>query len=227
LDLCTQAITLDNSFTPAYALAARCYIQKTVQGWLVSSEKDIGLQLVEQGLSTDRHDAFMLATAGHCYAFLAHDLAGALPLVDEAVVLNPNFAWAFLHSGVVRTFWGDIATARDHLNRALRLSPRDLRAYGMLASLSLTYQLEGRYEDAYPYAKRALQQNPNYIPASAGVACCAAMLGRSLEAEQAVKKIHALDPSYSITSIKRRYPIRVSEQFERVFEGLRRAGVPD
>jgi len=56
LDGCLQAISLDPSFAPAYALAARAYIQKLIQGWNVDEAKERRevLELVEAGLRADR-----------------------------------------------------------------------------------------------------------------------------------------------------------------------------
>ena len=37
---CLQAIELDPTFAPAYALAARAYIQRQTQGWVVDEQKE-------------------------------------------------------------------------------------------------------------------------------------------------------------------------------------------
>ena len=123
---CLQAITLDPTFAPAYALAARAYIQRHTQGWIVDEPKEYAevLDLVERGLGADRLDPLMLGTAGHCFAWFAHDLAKGITYIDEALSVNPNHAHAYLQSGVVRTRAGHTEIAIRHLNHARRLSPR-------------------------------------------------------------------------------------------------------
>ena len=87
-----QAITLDPLFAPPYALAARAYIQRITQGWIVDfpTESAEALDLVERGLRADRRDPMMLGTAGHCYAWFGHDLVKAAAYIDEAIDINPE-----------------------------------------------------------------------------------------------------------------------------------------
>ena len=90
LNNCLQAITLDPTFAPAYALAARTYIQRHTQGWVVDEPRERAevLDLVERGLRADRLDPLMLGTAGHCFAWFAHDLAKGIAYIDEALQLH-------------------------------------------------------------------------------------------------------------------------------------------
>jgi len=52
-------------------------------------------------------------------------------------------AYAFLHSGVVRTRIGETRAAIDHLKRAIRLSPRDFWSYGFFQALAVAYIVDG------------------------------------------------------------------------------------
>jgi len=123
LDGCLRAIALDPSFAPAYALAARAYIQRLAQGWTMDAAKEAAevIDLVERGLKADRLDPLMLATAGQCFAWFGHDLPKGISYLDEAIAINPNHAHILMQSGVVRTRAGEPQRAIDHLNRALRL----------------------------------------------------------------------------------------------------------
>ena len=229
LNNCLQAITLDPTFAPAYALAARAYIQRHTQGWVVDEPREHAevLDLVERGLRADRLDPLMLGTAGHCFAWFAHDLAKGIAYIDEALSVNPNHAHAYLQSGVVRTRAGDTEVAIKHLNHARRLSPRDSRGYAIFQALALAHQLDGNLEMASDWAHRAVQHNPNYLPGWVVLASSAASIGRDAEAKAAVETLLGLDPQFSISRLIRRYPVAMRDKFEPYYEGLRRAGVPD
>ncbi len=166
LDGCIEAISLDPSLAPAYALAARAYLQKLVQGWIVNEqrERDDVVELVERGLRADRLDARMLATAGICFAWFGHDLAKGITYIDEAISINPNHAHAFVQSGQVRTRAGEAGLAIDHLHRAMRLSPRDSRSYAIFQALAAAHHVNGDLNKAVDWARRAVQHNPNYVP---------------------------------------------------------------
>ncbi|MET3844589.1 winged helix-turn-helix domain-containing tetratricopeptide repeat protein [Bradyrhizobium sp. OAE829] len=229
LSNCVQAITLDPTFAPAYALAARTYIQTYTQGWTVDEARERAevLDLVERGLRADRLDPVMLGTAGHCFAWFAHDLAKGIAYIDEALSVNPNHAHAYLQSGIVRTRADDTELAIKHLNHARRLSPRDSRGYAIFQALAVAHHVGGNLETAHDWAHRAVQHNPNYVPGWAALASSAASTGRDAEAKMAAETLLGLDPQFSISRHIRRYPISRREKFAHYYEGLRRAGVPD
>ena len=138
LEGCLRAISLDPSFAPAYALAARAYVQRLIQGWIVDEPKEYAevLDLVERGLRADRLDPFMLGTAGQCFAWFERDLSKGIAYIDEAISINPNFAHGFMQSGLVKIRMGEARIAIDHLERARRLSPRDFSELRHLPGVS-------------------------------------------------------------------------------------------
>ena len=229
LNNCLQAITLDPTFAPAYALAARTYIQRYIQGWVVDEpgERAEVLDLVERGLRADRLDPLMLGTAGQCFAWFAHDLAKGITYIDEALSVNPNHAHAYMQSGLLRTRLGDTEVAIKHLNHAIRLSPRDSRGYAIFQALAVAHHVGGNLEMARDWAHRAVQHNPNFLPGWSALASSAASLGRDAEAKAAAETLLGRDPQYSISRLARRFPVAAHDKFEAYYEGLRRAGVPD
>ena len=232
LQACRRAIALDPSFAPAYALAARTYIQRLIQGWIAEEEekkKQVAeaLALVEAGLGADRRDPLMLATAGQCFAWFEHDLAKGIAYIDEAIEIAPNLVHALLPSGVVRVRAGQTRTAIEHLDRARRLSPRDSRNYAIYQALALAHHVEGDSATACEWARRAVQHNPNYLPGWVALASSAAAIGRLDEARDATRRVLVLEPGYSIGRLLRRYPISAPEKLAPVFEALRRARIPE
>jgi TolB-like protein len=228
-DHCSRAIALDPSFAPAYALAARVYIQRKIQGWGENdaNESACALDLVERGLRADRFDPMMLATAGQSFAWFAHDLIKGISYIDEALAINPNPAHAFMQSGMLRARVGQTALAIEHLQRARRLSPRDSRNYAIFQAMALAYHLHGDVETALEWARRGAQHNANYLPAWREYAAAAGVLGRQIEAQAAAARVLAIDSKFSINRLKGRYPTVPSETYERYLQGLRLAGIPE
>jgi adenylate cyclase len=229
LEGCLRAISLDPSFAPSYALAARAYVQRFTQGWIVDLAKESAevLDLVERGLRADRLDARVLGTAGQCFAWFARDLFKGVAHIDEAIAINPNHAHAYMQSGTVRNQIGDTRTAIDHLNRGLRLSPRDSRSYASFHALAMAYLLQTELETAVHWAQRAVRHNPNYLPGWVALAAGAALTGRHDEARKAAAHILAMHPTYSVGQRKDRYPNAAPEKFQTLAEGLMRAGLPE
>ncbi len=123
------AIGQDPLFAPAYAIAARSYIQRLFRHGPSDKDTAEALDLVDRGLRADRLDANMLGTAAHCITYLADDLAKGLAHADEALLVNPNIAHVLMQSGMVRLRAGRMTEAIEHFERALRLSPLDNRAW--------------------------------------------------------------------------------------------------
>jgi TolB-like protein/class 3 adenylate cyclase len=229
LEGCLHAISLDASFAPAYALAARAYVQRLTQGWIVDEPKEYAevIDLVERGLRADRLDPFMLGTAGQCFAWFERDLSKGIAYIDEAISINPNFAHGFMQSGLVRIRMGEARIAIDHLERARRLSPRDSRNYAIFQGLASAYHLDGNPESAYDWALRSVQHNSNYLPGWITLASSAAMTDREVEARMAAKHVLALEPAYTIQRGATRLPTSAPEKFAAIRQGLRLAGLPE
>ena len=64
-------------------------------------------------------------TAGIALAFVVGDLDDGAALIDRALVLNPNLAWAWFFSGWVKVWLGEPEVAIEREARAMRLSPHD------------------------------------------------------------------------------------------------------
>ena len=68
-------------------------------------------------------DATALALAAFIVGIFECDYEAAFNAFDKAFALNPSSALAFGISSLIRAWSGDSATAVEHAERALRLSP--------------------------------------------------------------------------------------------------------
>jgi TolB-like protein/Tfp pilus assembly protein PilF len=229
LALCEQAVELDPGLTRAWALGARAYIQLYVQGWRDRNDAERSRAMVwaERGLVTGPQDALMLAEAGQLFAWWGGQLDRGIALLDEAIAANPYLVEPLLKSGVVRTRAGQTALAKEHSLRALRLSPRDTRRYAIFEALAVAHLLERDLDEAHAWALRAVRHNPNYLAGWRSLAAIAGHLGRTEEARMGVDRIHAIWPTFSVSLYRELFPVSACDKWEFVFDGLRRAGLPD
>ena len=94
-----------------------------------------------------------LALAG-----LAGENETALTALDRAIELNPNFALAFAHRGLVLAWLNRPDEAIAAAERAIRLSPNDPPSSALLRA-GLAHLAAGRYEEGLSWADRALGRN--------------------------------------------------------------------
>ena len=90
----------------------------------------------------------------------------------------------------------------------------------------------GSYEQAATWFRRSKEANRNYPSAHFNLAAALTQLGRLNEANSAVKAGLALDPAFSISRVRAARTARADDptyltQLEPLFDGMRRAGVPE
>jgi tetratricopeptide (TPR) repeat protein len=229
LRLFNKAIELDSDFAAAYGMAARCYSQRKVSGWMTDRQKEAAEaeRLARQAAELGRDDPIALCAAGMALAYVVGDLDEGAALIDRALSLNPNLAWAWLFSGWVRVWLGQPEVAIEHEAKAMRLSPHDSAFFNMQAATALAHFFAGRYVEALSWVERTIRAQPNHIIALCTAAATSALLGRNGEAKTALVRLRQLDPALRISNLEEVIPIRQPEHFAIWAEGLRKAGLPE
>jgi adenylate cyclase len=85
-----------------------------------------------------------------------------------------------------------------------------------------------RYAEAVVPLRECLARMPKYRSARAWLAATYAQSGLQEEAEAEVAEILRIDPKHTINGYYRRVPpYKLTSDAEHLFEGLRRAGLPE
>ena len=147
---------------------------------------------------------------------------------ERALELNRNLAQAHASIGGGKFFSGHAEETEDHVQEALRLSPRDISAFLWLQWVGVAKIMLGADEEAVAWLRKSLKANRNNPLAHFHLSAALAFLGRSDDARRAVEAGLALDPTFTIRRMRRmsEHPI-FRAQSKRIKEGMRMAGVPD
>ena len=168
---------------------------------------------------------------GYVYIFTKRAAEG-IAEGEHALALNRNLASAHALIGYGELFVGRADEAEPHIAEALRLSPRDTQAYTWMFYAGVGKSGSGSYEQAVAWFRRSIESNRNFPHTHFHMASALARLGRLDEARSAVKAGLALNPTYSI-SRDRAVWTAVGDgstflaALELVFDGLRKAGLPE
>jgi len=229
LHLFLRATQIDSDFAAAYGMAALCYAQRMMNGWMIDRQQEVTetAQLAERAVKLGKDDSVALSSAGIARLRVVGDIDGAAALVDRALMLNPNLAQAWYGASVVKNCSGEPEVALQYLNHAMRLSPIDPLMYNMHTGTGLAHFLAGRYDEASSWAERALLDNPNFYPALRVAAASHALAGRLEQAKKAMGRLRRLDPALRISHVRDILPLRRAKDFSRWVEGLRLAGLPE
>jgi TolB-like protein/Flp pilus assembly protein TadD len=150
---------------------------------------------------------------------------------ERALALDRNLAAAHAIIGTAKHFMGRGEETEGHVREALRLSPRDTFAYIWMAIAGIAKLGLGADEEAVVRFRRALEINRNYpIAHFFYLAAALAQLGRLDEARAATQAGLALHPTFTISRWRSYVPSdnpTFLAQGERVFDAMRKAGVPE
>ncbi len=149
---------------------------------------------------------------------------------ERALAINPNLAGAHAGIGVYKIFIGCAEETEAHVQKALRLSPRDSAAFYWRYFVGTSKVLLGRYEEAIVWLRRSIEDNRNNPMSHLLLAAALALLDRLEEAQSVVKAALALNPQFTIARYRNapwRRALAGSELHERIVDGLRKAGVPE
>jgi TolB-like protein/class 3 adenylate cyclase len=151
---------------------------------------------------------------------------------EHALALDRNLADAHDMIGFGKIFIGCAEETEAHIGEALRLSPRDTMAYRWITHAGMAKNHLGRWEQALALFRRAIEANRNFPHAYFHLANTLAQLGRLDEARSAVKAGLALDPAFAISRFRANLAARCDDptflaQLEPIFDGMRKAGVPE
>ena len=230
LRLFMQAIEHDRDFAMAYARAARCYVTRKSNGWMLDSAKEIAeaMRLARKAVELGRDDAIALSYGGYALGYVGGELEDCAALIDRALALNPNLAAAWGYSSWAQACLGEPDKAVEHAALAMRLSPLDPRQFAWQFCTSLAHFCGRRYDSAVSWARMSLLSQPNYSSATRIIAASHALAGRLGQAQDMVGHLRGLNPELRLSNLADVLPpFRRPDDRNRYIDGLKEAGLPD
>jgi tetratricopeptide (TPR) repeat protein len=224
-----RAIELDPNYAAAHGLAARAYVQRNAGGWVTDREKEAAeaRRLARRAAELGRDDAVALCTAGFALCDFVADVEDGDALIERALQLNPNLAWAWLFSGWAKVALGEPEVAIERLAHAMRLSPQDPQVFSMQTAMASAHFVAGRYAEALSWAETAIRERPNFVLSTCIATASAALAGRLDEACRAMARLRELDPALRISNVGVLQVLRRLGDLDRLTDGLRKAGLPE
>jgi adenylate cyclase len=223
LHLLEQAIARDPRFGPALAWAAYCCFRLLRDG---RSEEPAarrlqGADFARRALEVAGDDPGVLVNAAFALAYFGEDIGAMMALVDRALALNPNFARGWSISGSLRVWAGQPDNAIEHVEAALRLSPR-ARVANSLSVMGRARFFARRFNEAVPKLLLAIQEDPSNPEPYRYLAACYAHMGRLDNARETVERLRAIT---SVVKSDDARHLRNPEHRELFLSGLRLAAV--
>jgi adenylate cyclase len=182
-------------------------------------------QVAETG--KDQPDALWMAAYTLSVATGAH--ATASGLIDYALALNPNSAYAWCIRGWVAAFQDHPDPAIEALQQAIRLSPLDPQRWMFFGGISFAHMVARRFDNVLDWADRFLREQPRLASGYRMKAVACAHLGRVEEARECARSILELQPAFTISGWQHWWAAAALSPatLAMTVDGLRRAGLPE
>jgi len=188
-----QAIAIDRHYAAALSWAAICHLRLVGDGWTEAPEtsRRKSIDLARQALQVAQNDPGILANTAFVLGYFGEDIGAMIGLVDRALALNPSYARGWIWSGNLRVFAGQHDLAIEHLETALRLSPREHTGMPLLVMGGASF-FKRRFDEAAAKLLLAIQDDPGYPLSYRLLAACYAHMGRLDEARAVVVRVRAV-----------------------------------
>jgi len=149
--------------------------------------------------------------------------------LETAIALDRNNAWAVRQLAVMFMFTGQPESCIGHIQRALKLDPRDGQAYMILGKCHL---LLGNVDEALPLFRKADAMMPGAWTIHLKLAGALGLKGQIDEARAELAEVIRLKPDLNSVARVRGYVWYRNPQFQvlhdrTVIQGLRNAGFPE
>jgi adenylate cyclase len=227
LEFLEKALLIAPDYPLALALAGWCHAQRSVYNWAddIPGSQATARLLAERAADLSRDDPLILAVLGAVNTFV-RNYGTARVLLERAVALDPNCAWAWSRLGWIENYTDQPDNAIRNFELALRLSPIDPMNFNNYVGMGAAHYVLQECDQAVLFYRRALQERPNAKWIYRDLAGSLVAAGRIEEAEQAFVELMRFYPNLTITKFKQAM-VFSNAVLDRMAENLRRLGLPD
>lgn len=217
-----KAIEFDPEYASAYSGLGRAHWMEWVFGWsqdpqILKRTHDVA----RKALSLDKSNSLGHSLLGDVYLWgKKHDKA--ITEMEETLALNPNDADGLSTLGGILS-WADKADeAEKFIKMAMRLNP--IHPVWYLWNLGHVYFLLGQLVEAKKQFKKAVNQNPDYLPAHIYLAAIYSELDQQEDAQNEAMEIERLSPQTPVEIWRHKIPYKDESKSDRLIKDLYKAG---
>jgi adenylate cyclase len=220
-----RAIEIDRNFAAPHAGLALAAISDYVSDWALDPAQalDEAERWARRAVELNDQEPVSHMALGNVLLW-RRDLEGALAEFRRMIALDPNFAQGHAATGLALMYAGRAAEALEPIAMAMRLDPHySPIVLHFLAQANFSL---GEYEAAARQLVDRIARNPSTDASRMLLASCYGHLGRAEDARAAWAKLLEVNPDFSLMQRARVLPYKDAGDFQRIAEGLAKAGLP-
>jgi adenylate cyclase len=220
-----RTIEIDPNFAAPHAGLALAAVSDYASGWGPDPAEalDEAERWARRALELNDQEPLSHMALGNVLLW-RRDHDSALGEFGRAILLDPNFSKGHAATGLALVYAGRAIDALEPIARAMRLDPHYppiVLHFLAQANFSL-----GEYETSAGHLVDRIARNPGTDVSRMLLASCYGHLGRTEEARTAWAELLAVNPDFSLVQRARVLPYKNPGDFQRIVEGLAKAGLP-
>jgi adenylate cyclase len=231
--LCEQALEIDPDNVTALAAFETKFFSRLTSVQSTDRQADIKRsgELASRALAIDPNSPDAHNAMGDFF-LLERRLDEAKTEYERAISLNPSQMNAYTGLCIAYLNSGQPEDSIAIAEKAIHLSPRDSQRFNWLNMEGLAYLMQRRDEQAVEAYRRSVANNSNLAWAHAGLAAALALTSHDAEAREMLQRYLSLPETRnkSIAALKKQANSDNTSYLamrERIYEGLRKAGMPE
>jgi adenylate cyclase len=146
------------------------------------------LRLAQAATALGGEDPTVLTVLGAAHT-IVRNYEIAARMLEKALTLDPNSAWAWNRSGWLESYLDRADTAIEHFERALRLSPFDPMNFNAFIGIGGAHFVAGRYAETARWLEKGLLENPGATWVYRNLVPTYALLGRDADARGGLSRL--------------------------------------
>jgi adenylate cyclase len=227
IELLEKALAIDPEYPLALSLAGWCHAQRSVYNWVddIAESQAMARSLAERAAEMSGGDPVILAVLGAVHTFVRNH-GTARVLLERAVTLDPNAAWAWSRLGWLENYADQPQKAIGNFERAQRLSPIDPMNFNNYVGLGSAHEIAQEYDEAAAFYRRALEERPNAGWIYRNLASSLSGAGRVEEAKHAFAEQMRNYPDLTVAKFKQAMVFSPAA-LDRMADNLRKLGLPE
>jgi adenylate cyclase len=220
-----RAIEIDLNFAAPHAGLALAAILDYINDWALDPAQalDEADRWARRAIELSDQEPVSHMALGNVLLW-RRDHDGALAEFARMIALDPNFAQGHTATGLALMYAGRPAEALKPIAMAMRLDPH--YAPIVLHFLAQANFSLGEYETAARQLIERIARNPDTDSSRMLLASCYGHLGRAQDARAAWAELLKVNPEFSLAQRARVLPYKDAGNFQRIAEGLAKAGLP-
>jgi adenylate cyclase len=230
---CERALQADPNNVIALSMASLGYTMPILLGRSTDPRADLKRadELAARAIAVDANNPFGHVAKGNALR-IERRFEDAIAEFERALALDPNLAEAYGSLGFIQYAIGQYQRAIEFFDKAIRLSPQNQQLAFWNTGKGLAYFGLQQYDQAIEWSRRAIAINPNFEGPLIVLAAALALSGHDAEARDAEQRCVELSKFKNVAVLKAVAPPpsadpRARATFDRIVEGLRKAGMPE